>query len=623
MARCGCSGSCSCVVRGAAPITVTGNGSVQQPYLISLGQDGQTGCEAITACVAQNLGPGLTYDKGTGKIQAKLSRDAGQTLRFGSDGGLLDTAGGAPSPESCGRTIDSLPAAPDVIGAYALAGLHNPYSSPYGVDYCVAHQVDIIGMSVATTADDVGVVADYDDCKITDGRSSIYVTQDIRQLSAGTVASTYNYAGDVNDPISYQRPQGAPRSDRRGGWYGWLAQRYHQPLLTDMLRRIGGKSVAMLQCHPSDTAEVSEAVNIRGAIRAVLQECAQPWAIIAVRELESATTVTHAGITTCIVPPLATTYASKTVPIPAADVVASGATWVILDDLYHNSVFKAYKDVGLQVLMWGNSRQGWKARAASLGLRGMYVLDPVYCRGPQEGGYDYRAEYDPWEHRRMGTGQLTYRTDHRDVLSTGGYVRGRTDAAEQGLILPANFGDGQGRPSVLVGWLCPLKDPTDYTITWAMRWNSLPGAGAQAAKMGLLFGAETDLDPYAWAQNNAELNPLKYPVGPQTMYRAYQRTTGEIGLAKWPSATDPVEYLATKSTPAIAANVWNDYELRVQPDKITFTRITADGTRHTVTTADTQYRGSFFFLEKEESFAGEPAHPFAAQVKNMSSRVGG
>ncbi|MGW1840834.1 hypothetical protein [Streptomyces sp. NPDC002067] len=596
---------------------------MQQPYLVSLGQDGQTGCEAITACVAQNLGPGLTYDKGTGKIQAKLSKDAGQTLRFGSDGGLLDTAGGSPSPESCGRTIDSLPAAPDVIGAYALAGLHNPYSSPYGVDYCVAHQVDIIGMSVATTADDVGVVADYDDCKITDGRTSIYVTQDIRQMSAGTVTSVFNYAGSPDDPVSYQRPQGAPRSDRRGGWYGWLAPGYHQPLLTDMLRRIGGKSVAMLQCHPSDTAEVSEAVNIRGAIRAVLQECAQPWAIIAVSDPANAQTVVNAGITACVVPPRAMSYGSRTVPIPAADVVASGAKWMILDGLYHNVVFQEYRNAGLQVLMWGTSRQTWHARATTLGIRGSYVLDPVYCRGPQESGYDYRAEYDPWEHRRMGAGQLTYRTDRREVLSTGGYVRGRTDAGEQGLILPANFGDGFGRPSVLIGWVCPLKDPTDYTITWAMRANSLPSPAAQAAKMGVLFGAATDIDPYAWPQNNAELNPLKFPEGPRAMYRAYQRTTGEIGLAKWPSPTEPIQYLATKATPAVAANVWNDYELRVQTDKITFTRITSDGTRHTVTTADTQYRGPYFFLEKEESFAGEAAHPFAAQVKNMSARTGG
>ena len=55
MARCGCQGSCSCVIQGASPITVTGNGSVQQPYIITLSLNGQSGCAAITACVAANL----------------------------------------------------------------------------------------------------------------------------------------------------------------------------------------------------------------------------------------------------------------------------------------------------------------------------------------------------------------------------------------------------------------------------------------------------------------------------------------------------------------------------------------------------------------------------------------
>jgi hypothetical protein len=606
-------------VRGAAPVTVTGNGSVQQPYVISLGQDGQTGCEAITACVAQNLGPGLAYDKGTGKIQAKLSKDAGQTLRFGSDGGLLDTTGGTPSPATCGRTIESLPAAPDVVGAYALAGLHNAYSSPYGVDYCLAHQVDIIGMSVATTSDDVGVLSDYDDCRITEDRSSIYVSQDIRRMSADTVVSTYNYAGNVDDPVAYLRPQSVPRSDRRGGWYGWLAQRYHQPLLSDMLTKVGGKAVVMLQCHlPEGAAYPTEAENVRGAIRSVLQCCAQQWAIVAVRELETATTIVNAGITACVVPPRAKVYGDTTMPYAPEDVVASGATWMVLDDLYHNVVFQAYKDAGLQVLMWGNSRHSWRGRVQTLGIRGGYVLDPVYYRGPEE--HDYRGEVDPWEHRRPGVGHLTYRTDHRDVTSAGGYVRGRAEVAEQGLIIPRNFGDGQGRPSILIGWLCPLQDATAYTITWAMKWTGMPSPTSGTAKMGLLFGAASDKDPYAWAQKDPALNPLKYPQGPQMMYRAYQRTTGEIGLAKWSDATGPIQYLAAKTTPAITANVWNDYELKVEPDKITFTRISAGGTRYTVAAADTQYRGAYFFLEKEESFQGEAAHQFEGKVKNLAYR---
>ncbi|MFF2650611.1 hypothetical protein [Streptomyces sp. NPDC058045] len=600
---------------------------MQQPYVVSLGGQSEDGCQVITECVAENLGPGLIYDEGSGRIQVHLSDDAGQAASFGTDQGVMVPGGPGPVPGVCGQTIADLPAAPNVVGADSLAGLHGPYSSPHQLEYCLATGSDIIGFHVATSSDDVGVVADYWDHQISGRRTSIYIGQDIRQLSSSTIKSVWNFAGDVDDPVAYQRPDGdvpAGRDDRRGGWWGWLAPNYHQPLAADFLRMIDAKSIALLDCGPDpENAVYPESVAITGAVRAVLGHCAQEWAMIGVQEITNAVTVKNAGITPVMVPVKPATYGDATLPYPVADLTAAGIEWIVLNHLCADSVFTTYRDAGLQVLMLGDSRHATRARVEGLGIRGGYMLDPVYYRGPLTANcpYSYRTESDPWEHRRPGTGQLTFRTDQEDIVSPSGLVRGRVEEREQGLILPPNFGANTGRAAVLCGWECPIEDPTSYTLTWDMRWDSLATTSATRAKMGLLFGAATDVDPYNWPDDPV-LNPRRFPRGQRTLYRAYQRQNGELGLAKWdPSLT----YLATKSTPAMTVNAWSSYELTVTPTQITFTRIAANGTRYTVTAADSQYRGPYFWVEKEEGNAvlGDSANPFQGKVRNISYTAGG
>ncbi|WP_301126716.1 hypothetical protein [Streptomyces cacaoi] len=615
MARCGCGGTCSCVLEVEEPLTKRGNGTVSSPWRLGV---------SLGGLLEDAAGQGLKWDAGAEKLNVCLSRDSGNSLRFGADGCLYAPGGDSPMPEVCARPIESLPEAPGVVGAEALAGLHGPYSSPHSLEYCLAHQFDIIGFKVATSSDDVGVVADYWDHRITTGRTSLYVTQDIRQINASTVKSVYNYAGDFDDPVSYNQGDGSvDRGDRRGGWWGWLAPRYYQPLAGEFLARIDGKAVALMDCSPDpDGVEYPESTAITGAIRAVLQHCAQPWAMIGVRELANAETVAASGITPVMMPLKPTAWGETELPYPVEDLTGAGVEWITLSFYFADEVFSAYKDAGLQVLMWGDSRHSTRDRITALGVRGGYMLDPLYYRGGIPGGsrYGYRTEYDPWEHRRPATGQLTHRTDQGSVISATGYVRGLPEAAEQGLILPAGFGEDLGRAAVLCGWECPLTNATEYRITWDMKWNSLAPSPTRA-KMGLLFGAETDANPYSWPEDS-ELNPAGFPEGQKTLYRAFQRQNGEIGIAKWPSPDGDIEYLATKSTPAVAEGVYNTYELEVSADKITFTRVMDDGTRHTVTTADDQYRGGYFWIEKEETFYGSAANRFAGKFRNVTYTPG-
>ncbi|TXS78703.1 hypothetical protein [Streptomyces sp. sk2.1] len=603
-------------MEGIAPIYVNKAGVRPVTYQVGIDKDSLFGDIA---------GAGLTYDKGTDKLQVCLSRDTGNSLRFGADGCLYAPGGETPVPDVCARPIESLPAAPNVVGAAELAGLMGPYSSPYQVDYCLAEGYDIVHFHTCTTSDGVGVVTDYWDHIISAGRSSLYLTQDARQMTAATIQSTFNYAGDVDDPRTFTWGDDdvdlEKRKDRRGGWYGWLAQRYYQPLASDFLRKIDAKSVALLDCSPDpERAAYPESDAIIGPMQVVLDHCAQSWSMIGVRELTNATTVENQGITAIMMPLKPTTWGDATLPYPVADLTAAGVEWIALYSRHADSVFTAYKDAGLQVLMRGTSRQSEYTRVSALGIRGVLQFDPSYYRGPGTvpalGGRGYRMEFDPWEHRRMGTGQLSFHTDQQLVLASGGHVRGRTEDAEQGLVLPSGFGDGRDRAAVLCGWECPMANPTSYTITFDLKWDTL-SASATAARMGLLFGAVTDADPYSWPQNDPVANPAKVPAITPNCYRVYQRQNGEIGIGRF-AADGSYTLLATRTSPAVSAGVWNTYELVVTADQITFTRVRSDGTRHTVTAADTTWRGAYFWVEKTESTTGSTATGFTGRVRNVS-----
>lgn len=619
MARCGCTGSCSCVVQGVAPITVTGNGSIQQPYVITLAFGGQTGCAAITACISQNLGPGLVYDEGTGDIQVRLSTDDGQVLRFGTDEGLLGTNGTGPTPDICVTGISSLPAAPDVVMAHDLGGLRGPYSSPYSLEQSIAVGNDIHHFHVGTSADDVGVVTDYWDKWFSEGRSSIYSSQDCRRLSSATIKSFFNYAGNVDDPLSYNPGDDVTdRTDRRGGWWGMLAPRYYQQLAGDFLQRVRGHGVALMDCTVSPVSPTTEAVDIVGAIRATLEYCAQQWVMIGVAQVTNAQTVINAGMTPIMMPTRPSTWGSTALPYTVAELTGAGIEWLYLSDRCADSVFTTYRDAGINVIMMTNSRHHQRARVEALGIRGGSAYDTVYYRGHQVGDwpYGYRTESDPWEQRRPGIGQLSFATDQQAVLSRAGNVRGRFDENEEGLILPAGFGDGIGRPSVLAGWRCPMPNTTSYTLSYDAKITVLATVSPNRARFGLLFAALTDQDTYDWPSSSA-LNPVGYPAGQETMYRVFQRQSGEIGIAKWMPGTGSYTVLATANTPAVSTNIWNNYQVTVSPAQITFTRTLESGPVYTITAADTDYRGAYVFVEKEEGAVTDSANPFEAKFRNL------
>lgn len=119
--RGGSGAKCTCKVVAGDGITVTGNGSSGNPYKIE-GKGGQGGgladCDAARACFSAE-GP-ATFDPKTGKIGVDLSKDAGNIIRKGTDGGLL-----VPPPSNAGDlTIPDWPhaCAVDESGAAVYKG---------------------------------------------------------------------------------------------------------------------------------------------------------------------------------------------------------------------------------------------------------------------------------------------------------------------------------------------------------------------------------------------------------------------------------------------------------------------------------------------------------------------
>lgn len=74
MARCGCASSCSCSVVAGSGVTVTGDGSIGDPFVVS---SGDVSCAQIRACLSGV--DGVSYSPATGVIRADVNTECGLT----------------------------------------------------------------------------------------------------------------------------------------------------------------------------------------------------------------------------------------------------------------------------------------------------------------------------------------------------------------------------------------------------------------------------------------------------------------------------------------------------------------------------------------------------------------
>lgn len=611
MARCGCSAGCACLVVGAGPVLVTGNGSPGSPFVVTLSEGGFTGCKAITACVGENLGPGLAYDPNTGTIQAQVSRDAGNTLTFGSDNGLFGTGTGG-GGATCAKSVTGLPVLPNlVVGAESLAGLMGPFNSPYQLDYCLSAGVDFVHFGVAATADADAWVSDSTSGQVTSARTNLYGNQYARYMDSSAVRTAWSYAGDLNDPFP-----GVTGSNRvfASGWYGYMTPNHFMMMIGDALKQIGARSVAVIDCQTQGAITNQEATNVAAALRAIRQQCAQTWSMVGFQDLAQVSTINLAGTTALYMSAIPVNWGTTTHPTTPAALTAVGCNWIALHENYADSVFNSYRTAGFNVIMQGANRQVDRARVVTLGIRGFMSFDPVYTRGP--GVVDYRRIRNPWAQRRMGVGQLSHLTDqgfHVGTIPRGYFAHPPSGSlvAPPGLYIPPGFGNGGGTPLLLCGWECPLIAPTSYTISVDMMFDTLPIG--TTGKLGLLFAMADDSNIFQY--NGSDGNPRGYPAPVLSFYRAYQRVNGEIGLINYTAGVTTT--LATLASPAPATGLFNTYLLTVTPTTITWKRTLGGGTTYSVTATNSARRGPYFGIEKEELNPGNTQFQFRGVFDNL------
>jgi hypothetical protein len=116
-------------------VTVVGNGSSGSPFTAGLAYGGETGCDAVAACVGDHLGAPLVYDPDTGLLSAQVSSDPGNNLAFGTDGGLWVPTGAATVSTGCGLTGDGSGSAPVTANTVAWPYACSVDTSGGGV-YC-------------------------------------------------------------------------------------------------------------------------------------------------------------------------------------------------------------------------------------------------------------------------------------------------------------------------------------------------------------------------------------------------------------------------------------------------------------------------------------------------------
>lgn len=564
MARCGCSSTCACAVQGSAGITVTGNGSVDSPYVISVDFTNPVACPSIMDCVGSNAGPGIVYDGVSHDIAVRISHDPNNAASFGSDGGIFATGSGVPGA-SCFNTVASLPAGPNVLGGTDGLGAS---VAPYGGirDSFVrgaAHDLNL--MSVATVV------------RLMDGTFAVGPTSlDTDDVSPRMTAPLISAIG---------LPQWRQERSNVLTWYG-MGEDPQEGLTTlDEVIRINGKAVSVLVLQRQGTM-VGRHTELRDWL---IARCMTQRVIIALfpDDWASASPVyTAAGIAT-----MAWIIGSGDATAgPPSAAVAAGITWAAVADL-GDATLLGYKNAGLQTLMYGGTRQVQKTRVTTtLGLRGVLSHDPAYYSGKSLA----RASVDTWLNPANPSGQISPNLDANQVRDTRGQKV--PDPSEDGWEMQAN--PGVRNNSLLLGW---ANVPSNGVQVTEVQVNFPTMPPSQLVRLGIIVCATTDA---AAASSGDATNFLSGASG----YAVCLGSNGTLDITRIaPGGTGTV--IGTPATGgAPTAGVWNKIRVTVTSTTIAAQLLSQTDVvlRNIAAVTDTTFRGPYVHLYKQQGTAAVP-----------------
>lgn len=619
MARpCGCTGECGCTYIGINGITVTGTGTTRDPGRIGLSSvlSGDA-CASIVSCVADNLGPGLSYSPISKQISAHISSDSSNNIVFGSDGGLYNTGGGGGG--TGGPTVDGLVAqsTPIIGGTYGVGqgmepeGTIDPFSQGMNLPL-----LQMIHVPVRRTTE--------------------YALMVQSQRSMGYYNS--GHAGETTDVMDMAMlrffaywPNGDPSLSAvvGGGYYGYGFPASPGPvLLSDVFAVTMNRTVLYLEVKDiglgaSDTA--SPEFTISQLIKQILKYGLTKSVIVGIEFPATATTADQTSIenglallhTNGIAAAASITTIEMAGRITPAYMAAHNLTWAMINyglgDANAPTV-KTYKDAGIHVMLTNCARQ-WHynlitdtGRFGAGGLKGILAIDPLYSAGVLT-NYSYLKQVATWGYGTPDYGRWGPNSNTLDGLRD----------VYRGFVLPGQAGklclDGttltplDTNPDfrlsgylLLMGEQCPVpKDATtnaydSYDIEVGFIWDAL--VTDRIRWCSVFFGVPEDRALYEFRQTS------QYTKG----YQFQLSQNGSFTVERYdgiPYSTDPAwQYTLTWDSGwgTIVPGVEYRVKIRVRPDRIILGRAdqlegaTNTRTFNAGTGGGTTWRGPYFYL---------------------------
>lgn len=622
MARpCGCAGECGCTILGVNGISASGTGTVRDPKLIGLANPiTGAGCDAIMGCVGSHVGSGLRYDPSGKTVAARISGDAGNGIVFGSDSGLYASGAGGGGGGG-GVTVDSLPAA-NIIGG------------TYGAGFAQWPEGPIETYQAAMAMDDLKVV------HVPVRRSAEGYLAAMHHRSLGNY--NWRYSGVLTTVLDLKMMQGVwwlpggdPRlnvetgdvtHDDQGGYFGhgWRDTK-GVVRLSDVFGLVQNRKVLYLECKDlgasvSDTVDpayslslIQQQIRQYGAQKAVIVGIERPTTLDAT-DLDAINTwMTNLKNDGVAIAAHITSSAQAAQHTPAS-LVAAGYTWALFSYALADTspaTITAYRDAGLQVMLYGGHRQYHWNLQANLGLRGMLCVDPVYCAG-KTSYFRYRKVTSQWSWTAPDYGRHGYTADFEGMRDKyRGYVPqgvGDQIAIDGTTKSPRETDPGFRTTSyyILMGEQCPIRDtrvapnevgsPNWYDIEVGFVWDAL--ISDRGRHMSIFFGVPEDRPLYEWMSATVHTKGYMFGLGQDGIF-TFARYDGIAGTSE-----APVMYSNTFESGWGTITPGTEYrvKVRVRPDRIVVGRadvpeVHANSRTYTETSGGgTMWRGAYFYL---------------------------
>lgn len=433
-----------------------------------------------------------------------------------------------------GVRIDALPA-PFVIGHRGGGANIAPDGTLSGMRLAVDLGIDAIEIDTVLLRDGgLGVMHDWTTDRTTDraGQAADFSTMTWRTLTVKP--ANFGFPGYPDEPA---------------------------PLLGDVIAQIGGKAVLM----PEIKTQGGTAEQVRMAEmchRAITAAGLNESTIVQTFYWPAAVRAAELGMHVAWFDPAP----AGTTRVPS-ELVTAGIEYVGVDLTATSATIAAFKAAGVKVISYIADAQTTVAELTALGVDGIFSDDPLYAQGRVD---QYRRTSAPWT--TNPSGQASFYHGHLVAGGKGEFIWDSGSSTYR-------WKPG-GQIPVLMGWACPLPDPTTYTITVPI---TLDAAGGDATRWaGVYFAATADTRQSAVGDLSAGID----------YYLAALRQNGTLQL--WKRTGGTTTSLGTAATPALTAGTTATLRIDVTPTDVTVTRTDASEP-NTVTATDAWVRGPYFY----------------------------